>query len=60
MSQLAIANSARGDVRHSQADITKARRFLGYEPTHLIEDGLDEAFSWYLATTCPATQAVTI
>lgn len=29
-----------GDVRHSQADISKARRLLGFEPTHDIHAGL--------------------
>src|SRR5512143_195564 len=36
-----------GDVMHSLADIAKACRLLGYEPTHSIERGLDESFSWY-------------
>lgn len=36
-----------GDVRHSQADIGKARQLLGYEPTHTVEQGLDEALEWY-------------
>lgn len=36
-----------GDVRHSVADITKARRLLGYEPTHQIDQGLDLAMGWY-------------
>jgi UDP-N-acetylglucosamine 4-epimerase len=31
-----------GDVKHSLADITKARRLLGYEPSHVFEAGLDE------------------
>jgi UDP-N-acetylglucosamine/UDP-N-acetylgalactosamine 4-epimerase len=38
-----------GDVRHSQADISKARALFGYEPTHDIEQGLDEALDWYKA-----------
>jgi UDP-N-acetylglucosamine/UDP-N-acetylgalactosamine 4-epimerase len=38
-----------GDVRHSRADIGKARRLLGYAPTHRIEQGLDEALGWYVA-----------
>ena len=38
-----------GDVRHSHADISKARRLLNYEPMHHIEQGLDEALGWYLA-----------
>ncbi len=37
----------KGDVRHSQADITKARRLLGFRPTHRLADGLNEALSWY-------------
>jgi len=36
-----------GDVRHSQADIRKARRLLGYRPTHRIDAGLDAALEWY-------------
>ena len=38
-----------GDVRHSHADISKARKLLGYEPTHRIDSGLDEALEWYVA-----------
>ena len=36
-----------GDVRHSQADIAKAHRLLGYEPTHDVRAGLAEALPWY-------------
>jgi UDP-N-acetylglucosamine 4-epimerase len=36
-----------GDIQHSTADITKARRLLGYEPTHSVAAGLDEALQWY-------------
>jgi UDP-N-acetylglucosamine 4-epimerase len=39
-----------GDVLHSLADIAKARRLLGYEPTHTIERGLDESLAWYERT----------
>lgn len=38
-----------GDVRHSQADIDKARRLLGYTPTHNIQSGLGIAMPWYVA-----------
>jgi len=38
-----------GDVRHSQADIGKARRLLGYAPTHRLVDGIRAAIPWYLA-----------
>jgi UDP-N-acetylglucosamine 4-epimerase len=37
-----------GDVRHSLADISKARTRLGYEPTHRIDKGLTEAMDWYV------------
>jgi len=37
-----------GDVRHSQADISKAQRLLGYLPTHRIEQGIDVAMPWYV------------
>lgn len=38
-----------GDVRHSQADITRARERLGYEPTHDIHAGLALVAGWYRA-----------
>ena len=37
-----------GDVRHSLADISKARTRLGYEPTHRIGEGMAEAMDWYV------------
>lgn len=37
-----------GDVRHSHADIAKARELLGYNPTHDVERGLAEALDWYI------------
>ena len=37
-----------GDVRHSLADISKARTLLGYAPTHRIGEGLREAMGWYV------------
>lgn len=36
-----------GDIPHSLASVDKARRLLGYEPTHVIREGLREAVSWY-------------
>ena len=36
-----------GDVRHSEADISKAMRLLGYKPSHTVEQGLAEALAWY-------------
>lgn len=39
-----------GDVRHSQADTSKARERLDYAPSHVIAQGLDEAMDWYVAS----------
>jgi UDP-N-acetylglucosamine 4-epimerase len=36
-----------GDVRHSLADIGKARRLLGYSQTQSVEQGLELAIDWY-------------
>jgi UDP-N-acetylglucosamine/UDP-N-acetyl-alpha-D-glucosaminouronate 4-epimerase len=36
-----------GDVRHSLADITKAREFLGFRPKYGIEEGLRMTVDWY-------------
>jgi UDP-N-acetylglucosamine 4-epimerase len=36
-----------GDVKHSEASIAKAEKFLGYRPTHNLEQGLAEALDWY-------------
>lgn len=36
-----------GDVRHSQADISKAQRLLGFAPTYDVRSGLREALPWY-------------
>lgn len=38
-----------GDVRHSQADISKAMRLLDYAPTHRLEEGIRVAMPWYIA-----------
>ncbi len=37
-----------GDVRHSLADISKARNLLGYEPEYSVRTGLDKAARWYI------------
>lgn len=36
-----------GDVKHSLADISKAKELLGYSPEVSIEDGLRKTFEWY-------------
>jgi UDP-N-acetylglucosamine/UDP-N-acetyl-alpha-D-glucosaminouronate 4-epimerase len=38
-----------GDIRDSQADISLARKILGYEPRVLFEDGLQRTWQWYKA-----------
>ena len=38
-----------GDVRHSQADIAKARLLLDYSPTHRLEEGICVAMPWYVS-----------
>ncbi len=37
-----------GDVRHSQADISKAESKLGYEPKYRINAGITKAMPWYI------------
>lgn len=37
-----------GDVRHSLADISKARQSIGYEPQFSVTQGLDMAAAWYM------------
>jgi nucleoside-diphosphate-sugar epimerase len=43
-----------GDIRDSQADITQAREFLGYDPQVSFEEGLARTFEWYRATQMKA------
>lgn len=42
-----------GDVRHSMADIAKAKERLGYVPEWRVQDGLREAIDWYARTLTP-------
>lgn len=37
----------KGDIRHSNADISKARKLLGYDPAYDFAKGLAEAIDWY-------------
>jgi len=37
-----------GDVRHSQADISKACQRLGYAPNQRLQEGIDQAMPWYI------------
>ncbi|MBN1509066.1 MAG: SDR family oxidoreductase [Sedimentisphaerales bacterium] len=36
-----------GDVKHSLADITAARKLIGFEPVVLFREGLERAIAWY-------------
>lgn len=38
-----------GDIKHSNADISKAKRMLGYDPQYDFARGLNEAIEWYKA-----------
>jgi nucleoside-diphosphate-sugar epimerase len=39
--------SRKGDVKHSLADITQAKKLIGFKPVVLFEDGLKKAIEWY-------------
>jgi UDP-N-acetylglucosamine/UDP-N-acetylgalactosamine 4-epimerase len=45
-----------GDVRHSQADISKSVTRLGYAPTHRIGEGLKQAMDWYVLNLTGASK----
>ena len=36
-----------GDIKHSNADISKAKRLLGYDPDYSFDDGIALAIEWY-------------
>jgi len=42
------ADFRKGDVRHSQASIEKAKNLLSYSPSHSILQGLEEVIPWYV------------
>jgi UDP-N-acetylglucosamine 4-epimerase len=44
-----------GDVRHSQAEVGKARRLLGYAPAYDLRAGLREAVAWYVGRFAPSS-----
>lgn len=37
-----------GDVRHSQADVSKIKNLLGYDPKFVISQGIENAMPWYI------------
>jgi UDP-N-acetylglucosamine 4-epimerase len=49
----------RGDMKLSKADIGKAQRLLGYQPTVKLMDGLEQTMDWYIANLSqPETKKV--
>jgi UDP-N-acetylglucosamine 4-epimerase len=52
------AENRRGDIRHSHADIAKARTLLGYSPSHSLRAGLEAALGWYVRH-CETSQQTT-
>ncbi|WP_425394467.1 SDR family oxidoreductase [Candidatus Accumulibacter aalborgensis] len=46
-----------GDVRHSQADVAKAGRLLGYVPSHRLSEGIAAAMPWYVSRFAVADEA---
>jgi nucleoside-diphosphate-sugar epimerase len=51
-----FADPRPGDVKHSRADIGKARALLGYEPVVAFEDGLARTLTWFEGAPHPAPQ----
>jgi hypothetical protein len=47
-----------GDIRHSHADIGRARERLGYAPTHSLQQGLGESARWYHARSTRARRDI--
>jgi UDP-N-acetylglucosamine 4-epimerase len=45
-----------GDIRHSLADISKAREKIGYRPQFDLGSGIDQSISWYIKNALPAGQ----
>ena len=46
-SKLNYRDFREGDVRHSQADISKISNLLSFKPTHRINEGLAETINWH-------------
>lgn len=55
--QPTYVESRAGDVRDSQADITKAQRILGYVPTVSFEEGLRQTIAWYRSAAAAGATA---
>jgi UDP-glucose 4-epimerase len=46
-----------GEVRHSRADISKARKELGYAPRYSLEEGLQETYLWWTGSASMSTNS---
>ena len=49
-----------GDILHSRADISKARRWLDYRPAYSVALGLDEALDWYAGHASPTSKRTSL
>lgn len=49
------AKARTGDVKHSLADVSRARESFGYEPTVNFEEGLRRTVEWYKHALVPAS-----
>jgi UDP-glucose 4-epimerase len=45
-----FAEPRAGDIRHSRAEISKARQLLGYDPKVPFEEGLAQTLAWWRST----------
>ena len=43
-----FADERKGDIKHSYADISKAKQLLGYEPKWDFDKGIEETIKWYM------------
>lgn len=50
-SPMNVGNARTGEVTHYIADISKAQKVLGYQPTTTLREGVKKAVAWYLANT---------
>ena len=46
--KVVLEEPRKGDVKHSLADISKAKAAFGYEPGYRLEKGLEETIRWFL------------
>jgi UDP-N-acetylglucosamine 4-epimerase len=47
-----------GDVRHSQADISRARELLGFQPSHDIHRGLKVTSDWFMESASQSKESL--